>query len=185
MNLVLNKILFFLFIIVASLNSFAQNDTYKKFSYIIWIREYHKKWIDSENSYWLIETDKPLIDFQNDFLEKTILLSGDNNDIQLCCDDSFYKLNKYETAKKTLYNESEYFDNAETLKISFKPFTIKILALEQTSCKCSSKETNKHFGTKPQIKMSILMNYKALKLSKKEKTNFRKKKKQIIKLLNN
>ena len=47
--MVINKILFFIFIIVASLNSFAQNDVNKKFSYVIWIREYQKEWIDSED----------------------------------------------------------------------------------------------------------------------------------------
>ncbi|WP_127845489.1 hypothetical protein [Psychroflexus aestuariivivens] len=167
---------------IASQNVIAQNDSRNKYSYGVWIMEYQKEWIDSENSFWLIESPNEFKSIKSEDLNISYLCRQSDFEAEHCCKDKNYDSENGLIYSGNIWEVREFFESKKTKKLKVGTKTIRIIALEQTNCKCSSDyATYCNTGFE---KIATIFSYRFLKMSKKEKKNFRKNKEQLIEYFN-
>jgi hypothetical protein len=147
------------------------------YSYGIWISEYQKGWIDSKNSFWLIESPRKFEDIKSQKLEISYLCRQFDFVSEGCCKDKNYDNKNGLIHTGSAFEVRQFFDSRKAIKIKVGSKTIRIIALEQTNCKCSNEyvSCNTDFG-----KVASIFSYEFLKLSKGEKKNFRKDRYELI-----
>jgi len=152
------------------------SQTSNEYSYAIWISKYERNWIDSEDSFFIIDlkSDSSNLELSNSFM----LILGGEFDAQLCC-EMFID----EEKNSGHLNENMLFDENKTLKMKDGNLTIHILKLQGSFCKCTTRNILKFEGVNPPINVKFLLNYKVLKFSAAEKKKLRKEKKFYHKLL--
>ncbi|MCO6176398.1 hypothetical protein NHF50_15215 [Flavobacterium sp. NRK F10] len=150
----------------------AIGQTSNEYYYAIWIRKFEKKWIDSEDNFYIVYTT----DLDNAFR----LALRDGYETQLCC-ETFISQKK----NSGHYSEENFFEENKTLKIKIKSLTIRILKLQGETCTCTTKSIYGLERMNPPVRVKLLKKYKAIKFLRSEKKKFRKIKKIYFELLNN
>lgn len=174
-----SQILFLFFLIINFSSVYCQNIIEKKFSYAIWVHEYKKGWIDSEDSYWILESPNDInFDFLNKSFNSTYLLISNKSDLLSCC-------NSYKNISVKFNNEVDFFNQKETFKIKVSDATISILALQETNCLCTTESINKYSGVNPPKNIIVLLTADFLRISKKQKKNLKKNKLEWIEYFKN
>ena len=127
-------ILFFLLLNISSMC--CQKTIGENLSYAVWLHEYKKGWIDSEDSYWILESPNKIdFDFLNKSFNSTFLFIGYKHDVQLCC-------NNYKGISLKFNSEFDFFNQKESFRMKVGDVTLRILALKQTNCVCSTLSIN-------------------------------------------
>ncbi|MEW5675798.1 hypothetical protein ABGT15_05755 [Flavobacterium enshiense] len=162
----------FVFLIIQS----GVGQTSNEYSYAIWISKYERNWIDSEDSFFIVDMNSNSFNLESS--KSSMLILGDDYDAQLCC-----KMFIPEQKNSGHYNENELFKQNKVLKIKDGNLTIHILKLKSSNCECTTRNVSKFEGIDPPILVKFLLNYETLKLSTSEKRKLRKEKEFYRKLL--
>ena len=170
----MKKSLLFICLAFFTLSIYCQNPKANKTSYVVWMSEFEKGWIDSEDEYYLLESESNA-DFTSPekSFNPSFLLIGDEYDFQLCCGSI--------DQKKTDLTERYFFSQKETLTLKYKSVTIRITPLNQTNCKCSAQTVNKN--SESQTKFSMIKESDFVKIEKQQRKNIIKNKIQLIEYL--
>lgn len=181
MKVFFKSIFVFSFIIFNLNESYSQNRVQKSYFYAIEVYEYKKDWIDAEISYFLIETENLDFLIENDSTSFSILDIAYKWDIIPCCNN---KYKNEELVFSDYFNLDEgLFNQKETFKLKFKDYTIKIIAIAPTYCKCNIKNIERYSNSISKKEIAILLNAKPLKLDKSIKRKMKKNKELIVSFL--
>ena len=158
---------------------YCQNTDGENLSYAVWVHEYKKGWIDSENYYWILESPSEIdFDFLNKSFNSTFLFIGYKHDVQLCC-------NNYKDISLKFNNEFDFFNQKESFRIKVGDVTLRVLALKKTSCVCSTLTINKYSGIDTPKKVITLLTADFSKIPRKLKKNLNRNKLEWIEYFKN